>query len=200
MIISFQEQDLKKELHEAQIKKLKAGDVLLRENAYVQAIPILTTGLLSVFRTDEDGKEILLYYIRPGESCIMSFLAGVNHDTSKVRAIADEDSELLMIPVDKVSKWITLYPEWSEYIFKLYQQRFEELLQVVNSLVFQKMDERLWNHLQKKTELSGQKDLSITHQQIADELGTSREVISRLLKELEKNGLISLGRNKIQVK
>lgn len=200
MKVTFHQQDLQKEFEAGQVKHLKAGDVMLRENSFVQSIPILTSGLLSVFRTDEDGKEILLYYIKPGESCIMSFLAGMNHDTSKVKAIAEEDSELVMIPVDKVSKWVHQYPEWTEYIFKLYQRRFEELLGVVNSLVFQKMDERLVNYLRKKSELSQQKELTITHQQIADELGTSREVISRLLKELEKDGMITLGRNKISVK
>lgn len=183
----------------SQKRLLKVGEVLVRENSFIQTIPLLVSGLLSVFRTDEDGKEILLYYIQPGESCIMSFLAGMNDDTAKVKAIAEEDSELILIPVDKVSLWVKKYPEWTDYIFKLYHHRFEELLGVINSLVFQKMDERLVQHLLRKSELSHQKTLQVTHQQLADELGTSREVVSRLLKELEKIGRIQLSRNKIVI-
>jgi CRP/FNR family transcriptional regulator len=194
----FHQPALNDEIHAvSRVKQLHTGDELLQENAQVHVVPVLTKGLLGVYRTDEDGREILVYYIKPGESCIMSFLAGINHDTSKVKAVAEEESEVLILPVDRVSEWVTKYPEWATFIFKLYHKRFEELLNVVNSIAFQKMDERIWQHLMKKSELSGSRELQLTHQQLADEMGTTREVVSRLLKQMEKAGIISLGRNKI---
>lgn len=196
--LDFLQSALNDEIHAvSRVKHLDAGDELLQENAQVHVVPVLTKGLLGVYRTDEDGREILVYYIKPGESCIMSFLAGINHDTSKVKAVAEEESEVLILPVDRVSEWVTKYPEWATFIFKLYHKRFEELLNVVNSIAFQKMDERIWQHLVKKSELAGSRELQLTHQQLADEMGTTREVVSRLLKQMEKAGIISLGRNKI---
>jgi CRP/FNR family transcriptional regulator len=199
-MLNFHQKELDTEFHDiAKTMYLNAGQELLRENSYVHAIPILNSGLLGVYRTDQEGKEILLYYIKPGESCIMSFLSGIHNDTSKVKAVAEEDSELILIPVDKVSAWVTKYPEWTDYIFKLYHRRFEELLNVVNSIAFQRMDERLIEHLNKKASMTGSKELNVTHQQLADELGSSREVISRLLKQLEKEGKLLLSRNKISL-
>jgi len=180
-------------------KQFKEGEVILNENAYIKAIPIVTHGSIRVMRTDEDGRELLLYYIKAGESCIMSFLGGIHHDTSKVKAIAEEDTEILFIPIDKVSSLIKEYPEWLDYIFRLYHKRFEELLEVVNAIAFKKMDERLLNYLKKKTELTNSLTLNITHEQLANELGTARVVISRLLKQMEDEGLVKLGRNKIML-
>lgn len=178
-------------------KHYEAGSIILNENANVRAIPIVTQGTLKVIRTDEDGREILLYYIKAGESCIMSFLGGLHNETSKVKAEVEEDAEILFLPVDKVSLFIKEYPEWLDYIFRLYHKRFEELLDIVNAIAFKKMDERILTLLQKKAELTGNKTLNITHGQLANELGTARVVISRLLKQLEENGTVNLGRNKI---
>lgn len=178
-------------------KHYEAGSIILNENANVRAIPIVTQGTLKVIRTDEDGREILLYYIKAGESCIMSFLGGLHNETSKVKAEVEEDAEILFLPVDKVSLFIKEYPEWLDYIFRLYHKRFEELLDIVNAIAFKKMDERILALLHKKVELTGNKTLNITHGQLANELGTARVVISRLLKQLEENGTVNLGRNKI---
>jgi CRP/FNR family transcriptional regulator len=178
-------------------KLFAEGDVILNEHAYIKAIPIVTTGSIRVMRTDEDGREILLYYIKAGESCIMSFLGGLHQDTSKVRAVAEEDSEILFIPIDKVSLLINEFPEWLDYIFRLYHQRFEELLEVVNAIAFKKLDERLLNYLQKKGELTNNQTILVTHEQLANELGTARVVVSRLLKQMEQEGLIKMGRHKI---
>lgn len=180
-------------------KQFKEGEIILNENAYIKAIPIVTSGSIRVMRTDEEGREILLYYIRAGESCIMSFLGGMHQDTSKVKAIADEETELLLIPIEKVSLLIKEYPEWLDYIFKLYHKRFEELLEVVNAVAFKKMDERLLEFLQTKQKHNKSHILQITHEQIAQELGTARVVISRLLKQMEEQGLVKLGRNKIEL-
>ena len=179
------------------VREYKAGDIVLDENSHIRSIPIVTRGALRVIRTEEDGREILLYYIRPGESCIMSFLGGLHNETSKVRAEAEEDAELLLLPVEKVSLFIREHPEWLDYIFRLYHRRFEELLGIVNEIAFRKVDERLLSLLQKKHELTGSKTLHITHEQLANELGTARVVVSRLLKQLEEMGRARLGRNKI---
>ncbi|SDD01521.1 CRP/FNR family transcriptional regulator, anaerobic regulatory protein [Niabella drilacis] len=186
------------ELYKNSIQKsYKAGRVILNENAAVRSIPIVTRGVLKVVRTEEDGREILLYYIKAGESCIMSFLGGLHNETSKVRAEAEEDVEILFLPVEKVSLFIKEYPQWLDYIFRLYHKRFEELLEIVNAIAFKKVDERLLALLQKKKELTGNRVLSVTHEQLANELGTARVVVSRLLKQLEENGMVQLGRNKI---
>jgi CRP/FNR family transcriptional regulator, anaerobic regulatory protein len=178
-------------------KRFKEGDVILNENAYIKTIPIVTSGSIRVMRTEEDGKEILLYYIKAGESCIMSFLGGMHHETSKVRAVAEESTEILFIPVDKVSSLIKEYPEWLDYIFRLYHKRFEELLEVVNALAFKKVDERLLNLLKLKSAHNQSPSIHVTHDQLANELGTARVVVSRLLKKMEEERLVELGRNKI---
>lgn len=180
-------------------KSFAEGDIILNENVYIKSIPIVTSGSVRVMRTDETGREILLYYIKAGESCIMSFLGGMHHDTSKVKAIAEEETHILFIPIDKVNLLIKEYPEWLDYIFRLYHKRFEELLEVVNAVAFKKMDERLLNFLKKKCELTKSHTLYITHEQLATELGTVRVVISRLLKQMEEESLVTLGRNKISL-
>ena len=178
-------------------KKFNAGDVILNENAYIRSIPIVLSGSIRVMRNDDEGKEILLYYIKSGESCIMSFLGGIHQDTSKVRAVAEDETEILFVPVDKVITLIREHDDWLDFIFRLYHKRFEELLEVVNAVAFKKIDERLILLLQKKVELSKSKTITVTHEQLANELGTVRVVVSRLLKQLEVDGRVELGRNKI---
>ncbi|MEF9480699.1 Crp/Fnr family transcriptional regulator [Chryseobacterium sp. RRHN12] len=173
------------------------GDIVLDENASIRSIPIVMKGMLKVIRTEEDGREILLYYIKAGESCIMSFLGGMHNEKSIVRAEIEEDAEILFLPVDKVSLFIKEHPEWLDYIFRLYHKRFEELLDIINAIAFKKVDERLLNLLQKKSELTRSETINTTHEQLANELGTARVVVSRLLKQLEEDGRLKLGRNKI---
>lgn len=180
-------------------KVFSEGDIILDEASYIRAIPIVTKGIIRVMRTDEEGRELLLYYIKAGESCIMSFLGGLHQDTSKVKAVAEEESEILFIPIDKVNLLIKEFPEWLDYIFRLYHKRFEELLEVVNAIAFKKLDERLLNFIKKKCELTKSQTLTITHEQLANELGTARVVVSRLLKQMEEEGLVTLGRNKISL-
>lgn len=190
--------EIRKRLAEYSIPKVfKSGEVIQRENAYVKAIPIVAYGNIKVIRTDEDGREILLYYIKAGESCIMSFLGGMYNDTSKIKAIAEEDTEILFIPADKMAPLIKEFPEWLEYIFRLYHKRFEELLEIVNSLAFKKVDDRLLSLIKTKCSLTDNKTITVTHEQLANELGTARVVVSRLLKQMEEEGMVKLGRNKI---
>lgn len=190
--------ELVEKLYQYGIKKTyEAGHVILNENAHIRSIPIVTKGMMKVIRTEDDGKEILLYYIKAGESCIMSFLGGLHQETSKVKAEVEEDAEILFLPMDKVSLFIKEYPQWLNYIFRLYHKRFEELLEIVNAIAFKKVDERLLALLQKKSALIQSNIISITHEQLANELGTARVVVSRLLKQLEEKGLVKLSRNKI---
>lgn len=179
------------------IKRYNEGDVIMNEESYIHAIPIVLSGSIRVMRTDEDGKELLLYYIKPGESCIMSFLGGLHQDTSKVRAVAEEEVEILFISIEKTRELLKDHTEWLDYIFKLYHKRFEELLSVVNAVAFKKIDERILHFLKEKQKLNNSSEIQITHQELADELGTARVVVSRLLKQMEHEGLVKLGRNKI---
>lgn len=178
-------------------KNYNQGDIILDENASIRSIPIVMKGMLKVIRTEEDGREILLYYIKAGETCIMSFLGGMHNEKSIVKAEIEEDAEILFLPVDKVSLFIKEYPEWLDYIFRLYHKRFEELLDIINAIAFKKVDERLLNLLHKKAEITDTNTINTTHEQLANELGTARVVVSRLLKQLEDEGKVKLGRNKI---
>jgi len=178
-------------------KSYAEGSVIIQEHNYINSIPIVLSGSIRVMRVDDEGRELLLYYIKAGESCIMSFLSGLHQDTSKIKAIAEEDTELLFVPIEKVSLLIKEFPEWLDYIFKLYHKRFEELLEVVNAVAFKKLDQRLLDFIKNKSSLGNTKEIHITHEQIANELGTARVVVSRLLKQLEEEGTIQLGRNKI---
>jgi len=189
---------LSKEIYASgQVKSFPAGATILNINDYVKSIPIVLSGSIKVIQTDDDGREILLYYIKPSESCIMSVLAGLNENTSKIKAIVEEDAELLLIPVAKAGEWIHKFPEWTDFIFALYQKRFEELLDVVNAVAFQKVDARLFHLLKQKSSLFQSREISVTHQQLANELGITREAVSRVLKQMENQKLIVLTRNKI---
>jgi CRP/FNR family transcriptional regulator len=179
------------------LKRYVKGAAIMNENSLIRSIPIVMSGALRVTRTEEDGREITLYYLKAGESCVMSFLGGMHNDTSKVKVEVEDDAEILFLPMDKVHLFIKEFPQWLDYIFKLYHRRFEELLDVVNAIAFKKVDERMLSLLQKKVDLSGSRTLNVTHEQLANELGTVRVVVSRLLKQLEDNGTVELGRNKI---
>jgi CRP/FNR family transcriptional regulator len=190
---------LDKLLKEGTVKTFSPEAVIIEEHEYIKNVPIVLSGSIKVFKQDEDGKEILLYYIKPGESCVMSFLGAACNGTSKIRAVVEEQAEVLMLPVYKAIDLIRDNPSWLEFIFQLYNKRFEELLAVVNAVVFQNVDDRLWDLLNTKVKMHHTNELVTTHQQLADELGTAREVVSRLLKQLERDSRIQLSRNKIKV-
>ncbi len=180
-----------------EIKSFQKNDVIMNDRSYIRSIPIVVKGSIKVMQIDEELRELFLYYIKPGETCIMSFLGGIHNQQSPIKAIAETDCEVLLIPTENATQLIREFPEWVEYIFKVYHKRFEELLEVVNEVSFKKMDERLMQFLERKADVSDKRILNITHEEIANELGSSRVVISRLLKQLEKEELIKLGRNKI---
>ena len=181
----------------SQVKLLNKGDHLLRENAYIKSIPIVMSGSLRIMRVEEDGKEIMLYYIQAGESCIMSFFSGLQEEKSILKAVADEEAEILFLPVEKLKHLMREFPQWTEYMFRLYHKRFQELIEVIDAVAFKKVDERLLSLLQKKASYLQTNKITVTHEQLANELGTARVVVSRLLKQLEDSGVVELGRNSI---
>lgn len=192
--------DLVKEIEDSgNLKNFEAGETIVNMDSYIKHIPVVISGSIKVIRTEEDGREILLYYLTPGESCIVSILSGMKNETSKIKAIVEEDADIMLIPADKAKEWVKKYPDWTEFIFDLYQKRFEELLDVVNSVAFQKIDTRLLHLIKQKTQLYNSKEISVTHQQLADELGITREATSRVLKQMEKDHLLILSRNKIEL-
>lgn len=181
------------------LKTFKKGDTIVQDGTYIKSIPIILRGGLKVVQEDDEGREFLLYYLSEGESCIMSILGGFNNEPSKVSVIAEKDTDILLIPIQNAAIWVKKYPAWSEYIFKLYQKRFEEMLSIVKRVSTKSLTERLTELLLVKSKLVQSKTLSITHQQLADELGSARVVVSRLLKQMEHAGKVSLSRNAITI-
>jgi CRP/FNR family transcriptional regulator, anaerobic regulatory protein len=181
------------------LKTFKKGDTIVQDGTYIKSIPIILRGSLKVVQEDDEGREFLLYYLSEGESCIMSILGGLNNEPSKVSVIAEKDTDILLIPIQNAAIWVKKYPAWSEYIFKLYQKRFEEMLSIVKRVSTKSLTERLTELLLVKSKLAQSKTLSITHQQLADELGSARVVVSRLLKQMEHAGKIALSRNAITI-
>lgn len=175
-----------------------AGTQILREGQYVAAIPIVLEGLVKVYTRSED-RELLLYYIQPKESCVMSFYTALRSDKSRIFAITEQDTTAIMIPADKIGLLIREYPDINTLFFDLYNTRYIDLLDTIHHVLFNKLDERVLQYLEKKSSISGSSTLKMTHQQIANEVGTAREVISRILKKLESEGEISLSSEGIQI-
>jgi CRP/FNR family transcriptional regulator, anaerobic regulatory protein len=174
---------------EGSVMDVPAGMEILKEGQYVRMIPIVLQGLVKVFTRVEE-KELLLYYIGSTQSCIMSFSAGLSQSPSRIFAISEEASMLLLLPAEKINKWIREFPALNDLFFRQYNLRYTEMLDTINSLLFGRMDQRLYQYLQEKSRLKGEKILDIRHKQIAAELGTAREVVTRVLKKLEQEGKI----------
>lgn len=162
---------------------------ILSEGQYIKAIPLVVEGLIKVYSRYED-KELLLYYIQPFQSCIMSFSSAIASEPSRVFAITEEDTLALLLPVEKVSQWIKQFPEFNTLFFQQYNLRYSELLETINYLLYYKLDKRIYDYLLEKSKIKSEKTLNLKHKQIANELGTAREVVSRILKKLEKEGKI----------
>jgi CRP/FNR family transcriptional regulator, anaerobic regulatory protein len=182
-----------------ELKPFKEGDIIMDYGKYIRMMPIVTKGTLKVLRMDEKGKEILLYYLSSNESCSMAYSCCLEAKKSEVKAIAEEDGELIAIPHTKLDEWLCKYPSWKNYIMRSFNERFLELLKSIESIAFHKLDERLIAYLREKQRLSGSSVIKASHYLIADELATSRVVVSRLLKQLENEGKILLYRNEIKL-
>ncbi|MEO8796128.1 MAG: Crp/Fnr family transcriptional regulator, partial [Daejeonella sp.] len=189
-----------KEMQEfGELKHYKEGDIIMDYGKYIRMMPIIVKGNIKVLRMDENRKEILLYYLSSNESCSMAYSCCVEAKKSEVRAIAEEDVELIAIPHTKLDEWLCKYPSWKNYIMRSFNERFLELLKSIESIAFHKLDERLISYLKEKQRLSGSSVIKVSHYLIADELATSRVVVSRLLKQLENDGKILLYRNEIKL-
>jgi CRP/FNR family transcriptional regulator, anaerobic regulatory protein len=180
-------------------KYFKEGDVIMDYGKYIRMMPLIIKGTIKVLRMDETGREILLYYLSSNESCSMAYSCCMEAKKSEVRAIAEDEVELIAIPYVKLDEWLCTYPGWKNYIMRSFNERFLELLKSIESIAFHKLDERLTAYLREKQRMSGSSVIKASHYLIAEELATSRVVISRLLKQLENDKKIILYRNEIKL-
>ena len=181
-------------------KEVAEGGYLIEIGDYVKSMPLLVSGAVKILREDEEGDELLLYFLERGETCAMTMQCCMGMTKSEIRAVAELDTTLIMIPVQKMSEWIAKYSTWRDFVFASYHNRLNEMLETIDRIAFKKMDERLLAYLREKVRISNDTIIHSTHQQIAYDLHTSRVVISRLLKTLENMGKIELHRNYIKVK
>ncbi|MFV9550403.1 Crp/Fnr family transcriptional regulator [Algibacter sp. PT7-4] len=181
------------------IASFKKDDIIIDTNQTLKFIPLLLSGNIKILREDANGNDLLIYFLEAGETCTMSLTCCMGTTKSKIRAVAEKDSTLIMIPVQYMQNWFHNNSSWRNFILESYQTRFDEMLEAIDNLAFMKMDKRLHKHLIHKTKLHNTKTIIIKHQEIAEDLHTSRVVISRLLKQLENEKKIKLSRNKIEV-
>tara|TARA_R110000868_G_scaffold145181_4_gene365255 strand:+ start:32909 stop:33541 length:633 start_codon:yes stop_codon:yes gene_type:complete len=180
-------------------KEVPEGYKLIEIGEYIKSMPLLISGAIKVLREDKDGDELLLYYLEKGETCSMTLTCCMSQSKSEVRAIAETDTKLIMIPVQKMEEWTAKYKSWRNFVFESYHKRLNELLTTIDSIAFQNMDERLIGYIKEKSRINKDNTIHNTHQEIAYDLHSSRVVISRLLKKLEEMGKIELHRNFIKI-
>ncbi len=194
------ESDLVEEIiQQGKSKTLKAEELLISPGAAANAMPMVISGTLRIMREDEEGNEVFLYYLEGGDACAMSISCCLSNQTSQFKAIAESNAELWMVPMALVDTWMAKYGSFRKFVIDSYQNRFDELMQTIDSIAFMNMDERLMKYLLDKKQSQGSFVIEKTHEQIAQELSTSRVVISRLLKKLEKEDKVELYRNRIEV-
>lgn len=182
-----------------EIRSFKEGEIVMDYGKPVRFMPIIISGTLRVMRKDEEDREIILYYLSNNESCAMAYACCMEAKKSEIKAIAEDNVELIAIPHNKLDEWLVKYSSWKSYIFSSFTQRFNELLKSLESIAFQKFDERLIKYLKAKAKVTGKNAIQLSHKQIAEEMGTSRVVISRLLKQLENDKKLVLYRNEIKL-
>lgn len=186
-------------LEEGKLMEVPAGETIMGIGQYIRSIPLLLSGAIKVLREDEEGDELLLYYLEQGETCSVTMACCMGQTKSEIRAITETDTKIVMVPVQKMEEWMGKYRGWRNYVFESYQNRLNELLLTVDSIAFKNLDQRLVDYLKKKVEVTNDNQIRNTHQEIAYDLHTSRVVISRLLKKLEKMKKLQLHRNYIQI-
>jgi CRP/FNR family transcriptional regulator len=183
----------------AEYASIRAGEKLISIGQTVRQVPIVLSGSLKISRVEEDGRELLLYYLNPNEGCAMTFTCCMQQFPSEVEVVAEEDSELLLLPISIMDQWLVKYPTWKSFVMRTIRMRFQELMKTVDQIAFQQLDERLIHYLKEKSRITGSPLLNLSHEQIATDLATSRVVISRLLKKLENQKKLLLYRNQIRL-
>ena len=181
-------------LNEAELKEVKAGTTLLKMGQNIKSAMLVVEGTIKLYQEDETGGEYFMYHLNPGEACAVTLVCNYHHEQSQVLAKAVTDIQYLAIPIEFMEKWLNEFKSWHYFVIKTYRSRYEELLKTINEIAFKNMDERLEFYILKYVKQFG-KIVNLTHQDIANDLNTSREVISRLLKKMEHNGWIVMNRN-----
>jgi len=181
------------------LKKFKENDIIMDIGQSVTHMPLVVSGSVKIMTEDEEGNELLLYYLELGDTCAITLNCCTRSAKSSIRAIAEEQTELLFIPVEKMENWMVTYKKWRGFVLDSYNTRMSELLSAIDNLAFHNMDERLKRYLKDKVWVSKSEELNITHYQIANDLNSSRVVISRLMKKLEKEGMVKQGRNRLKI-
>ncbi|MBT2161561.1 Crp/Fnr family transcriptional regulator [Zobellia barbeyronii] len=195
----FEEELLQEIDNVATYKEIPEGFKLIEIGEFIKTMPLLVSGVIKVLREDAKGDELLLYFLEHGDTCAMTLNCCVGHRKSEIRAVAETEAKLIMVPISKMEEWMAKYPSWRNFILESYHNRLNELLETLDSIAFLKMDERLLKYLKNKSRVTGSTTINSTHQEIAYELHTSRVVISRLLKKLENMGKVKLNRYHIKL-
>ena len=194
------ESDLLEQISQfSEVKEFQAGDVIVRTGQHLTSAMVVLRGAIKIYREGEEGGEFFLYYLQSGQACAMSMSCLRHQEQSQVMGMAVEDSEVLMIPMAKVNQWVREYKSWQEFVINTYRNRFEEVLEVLDNIAFRGMDERLEFFLKRESQKAKSNILHVSHQSIANDLNTTREVIARLLKKMEQNNLLILQRNQIEL-
>jgi CRP/FNR family transcriptional regulator len=195
------EEDLVREIEElGEFKTFPSNEILMRKGQYIRSTMLVVTGLIKVYREDDEGNEFLMYYLKPGEACALSLVCAAKQEASPIMAKTVTETEVMMVPVDVMSEWMSKFKSWYQFVIETYRTRFDELLVTLDNIAFRGMDERLEFYLKRARDAQQTTMLNVSHQEIAQELNTSREVISRLLKKMEQKGRVSLHRNAIELK
>ncbi|MFZ9386763.1 MAG: Crp/Fnr family transcriptional regulator [Chitinophagaceae bacterium] len=184
---------------EAVQRTFLAGEVIMRTGQFIKSTALILEGRIKIYRENPEGGEFLMYYLGPGQACALTMICAVQSKTSEIMAKAEEDTEVLMIPIQLMDDLMNKYKSWYQFVIQTYRARFDELLSVIDNIAFRNMDERLEFYLKRNAASSGKKVIETSHQQIADDLNSSREVISRLLKKMEQRNLLKLHRNLIEL-
>ena len=195
----FEEKLIDEIVEVSTLKTFKEGDVLIEFGQYIKSMPLLLNGAIKILREDIDEGELLLYFIEKGDTCAMSMTCCMGQSKSEIKAVAENDGQVIMIPISKMELWLGKYKSWSNFVFNGYNNRLKEMLLAIDNLAFMKLDQRLLKHLKDKSKINNSIYINATHQEIANELNTSRVVISRLLKALENDNKIKLHRATIEI-
>ncbi len=181
------------------IKNIPAGEIMMRTGQFIKNTMLIIEGSVKIFRENEDGGEFLMYYLKPGEACALSIICASKSEASQVMAKTMEETTVLMVPLQLIDKWMLDYKSWYHFVLSTYRNRFDELLMLIDQIAFRNMDERLDFYLKRHAKIHGSNIIALSHQQIAEELNSSREVISRLLKKMEQRHMVILQRNAIEL-